>query len=101
MPSLDKKCLQKSVKSKKLNPKIWNSDIRLKDKALNMPKVHAKLPSKIAALSLFIFQDSTNQATLGSKREIDELNAAMLRRIKNIIPNKDPIGIELKAKGRV
>ena len=77
------------------------SDRRLNDKALKIPKNHAIKPNKRVAVILFIFKDSINHATPGSISEMDELKAAILKRIKNKVPKNTPRGIELKAIGRV
>ena len=45
--------------------------------------LHAINPNKRVAVILLIRRDSINQATPGSIREIDELNAAMLNKTKN------------------
>ena len=93
--------VKKSVKSKKFLPNNLNSDNKLNDKALNKPKLQAIVPSIKAAVFLLNFKDSTSQATLGSRREIEELSAAILNKTKNTIPNNAPKGILLNAKGRV
>ena len=88
------------MKSKKFIPNILNSDIRLKERALKTPNIQANVPKTIEAVILFNF-NSTNQATLGSKSEIEELSAAMVKRIKKRTPKNDPNGIPLKAIGKV
>ena len=75
--------VRKSVKSKKFIPNILNSDIKLKERALKIPSVQAKAPNAMAAYDLLVLRDSTSQATPGSIKEIEELSAAMLKRIKN------------------
>ena len=56
---------------------------------------------KLMIQNLQARNDSINQATPGSMRDIDELKAAMLSNIKNKVPKNTPNGIELKAIGRV
>ena len=73
----------------------------MKDSALRIPKDQATRPKPSVAVILLIFRDSISQATPGSINEIDELNAAMLNRIKNKVPKNTPNGIELKAIGNV
>ena len=58
----------------------------MKDNALRIPKDQATRPKPSVAVILLIFRDSMSQATPGSINEIDELNAAMLNRIKNKVP---------------
>ena len=48
-----------------------------------------------------VLSDSTIQATPGSINEIEELNAAILKRIKNRVPNSTPKGMFAKAIGNV
>ena len=74
--------MRKSVASKKFLPKIVNSERRLKERALKSPKNHATKPKRRVAVILLIFRDSNSQATPGSIKEIEELNAAMLNSIK-------------------
>ena len=87
--------------SKKFFQNIVNSESKLKDKALNNPINHAINPNKRVAVILLILRDSINQATPGSIREIDELNAAMLSKTKNKVPKNTPKGMELNAMGNV
>ena len=54
------------------------SEIKLIERALNMPRVQAINPSPPAAMYRLVFNDSTIQATPGSSKEMAELRAAML-----------------------
>ena len=93
---------RKSIESKKfLSPTRVKSDNSPKERALKIPRVQAIKPSPIAATYLFVLKDSTNQATPGSKREIAELKAAILSKIKNNLPNSKPRGIFTNAHGKV
>ena len=73
----------------------------LNDKALKIPRVQAINPRIPEAIKRLVFNDSTNHATPGSRREIAELSAAILNSTKNNLPNITHSGIFTKAQGKV
>ena len=66
-----------------------------------MPRVQAIKPNPPAATDRLVFNDSTIQATPGSNKEMAELRAAMLNKMKNNFPKIMPSGILAKAQGKV
>ena len=66
----------------------------LKEKMLPNPKIHIIKPETQTIIFLFIFSFSSIHAVNGSNNEIEELKAAIERRIKNKTENILPKGKE-------
>ena len=77
-----------------MNPKNLVPAQILKEKILPNPKIHIKKPEKQTIIFLSIFSFSSIHAVNGSNNEIEELRAAIERRIKNKTENILPKGNE-------
>ena len=73
----------------------------LKEKTVPKPSAHVANPDQTHAFSLVNPLFSTNQATAGSIKEIDEVKAATANIKKNNIPISQPPVIDPKAMGNV
>lgn len=90
----------KSAHSKKVFPAMVASFNGPNDKVVKTPKILAAIVASTVASQRFILNSSVTKRTITSNNDIEDVSAAITKRMKNISEKKVPPGIFANISGK-